>query len=127
MKITFLGFLFLAVTACATGDDKSKTALDAKSFSKKQEETKGAIVDVRTPKEFNEGHLQNAKNFNWKGSDFDKEVSSLKKSEPIFVYCRSGRRSAEAASRMRAMGFKEVYELAGGIIAWEEAGLSLIK
>ena len=82
-----------------------------------------AVIDVRTPEEYSGGHLQNALNIDWNGNSFDQQVSSLDKSKPVLVYCRSGSRSAAAASKMRAAGFKEVYELQGGIMKWTAAGL----
>jgi|JI8StandDraft_1071087.scaffolds.fasta_scaffold07600_3 thioredoxin 1 len=81
------------------------------------------LIDVRTPGEYAGGHLQNALNIDWNGDSFDQQISALDKSKPVLVYCRSGSRSAAAASRMRSAGFKEVYELLGGIMKWSSAGL----
>jgi thioredoxin len=81
------------------------------------------IIDVRTPDEFSKGHLLKAKNVDWNGNDFDKEMAKLDKSKPVFVYCLSGGRSSSAANKMRNEGFKEVYELDGGIMKWRGASL----
>ena len=78
---------------------------------------------MRTVEEFSRGHLLNAANIDWKGNDFQTQVSTLDKSKPVFVYCLSGGRSAEAVGQMRSDGFKEVYELQGGIMKWREANL----
>ncbi len=80
------------------------------------------LIDVRTPGEFAGGHLKGALNMDWDNANFDKKVSALDKTKPVFVYCLSGGRSAYAAARMRSTGFKEVYELQGGIIDWRSAG-----
>ena len=102
----------------------TNTNLSATEFSEKIKELPSApIVDVRTPQEFSKGHLQNALNYNWNGSDFQKQISTLDKSKPVFVYCLSGGRSSSAANQMRSDGFKEVYELNGGIMKWRAANL----
>jgi thioredoxin len=59
----------------------------------------------------------------WNGTDFDKQISSLDKGKPVFVYCLSGGRSTSAAYKMREVGFKEVYELDGGIMKWRRDNL----
>ncbi len=81
------------------------------------------IIDVRTPGEFAEGHLFNAMNYNWNGDSFDQQIAGLDKSKPVLVYCRSGSRSAAAATHMRELGFKEVYEMDGGFVSWRKADL----
>ncbi len=78
---------------------------------------------MRTPDEFSKGHLQNALNYDWNGDDFGKQTASLNKANPLYVYCLSGGRSSSAASKLRSEGFKEVYELDGGIMKWRGADL----
>ena len=103
---------------------KAKTKLAVSEFSEKIKEIPSApLVDVRTPDEFAKGHLQNAKNINWNGDEFDTQISQFDKSKPILVYCLSGARSGAAANKMRADGFKEVYELQGGILQWKSADM----
>lgn len=102
----------------------TNTKLSATEFSDKVKAMpSAAILDVRTPEEFSKGHLQNAKNWDWNGSEFQKQVSSLDRSKPVFVYCLSGGRSSSAASKMRSDGFQEVYELNGGLMKWRAASL----
>lgn len=100
-----------------------KTTLEVADFSSKINSTPSAIVlDVRTPGEFAAGHLPNAININVNGSDFDRQVAKLDKAKPILVYCKAGSRSATAADKMQDMGFREIYNLSGGIMKWESAG-----
>ena len=61
-------------------------------------------------------------NINWNGDQFEAEAAKYDKTKPIFVYCRVGGRSAKAADKLSQMGFKEVYNLEGGIIQWTESG-----
>lgn len=121
--LTMLTAVVLLTSACSnaqTGDTK----LDANIFADKIKQTPASIViDVRTPEEFAKGHLLNAKNFNWNGNDFQKQVAQVDKAAPVFVYCLSGGRSAAAATKMREEGFTNVYELKGGIMKWRAANL----
>jgi thioredoxin len=84
-------------------------------------------VDVRTPGEFSKGHLVNAQNIDYNGDNFKQEISKVDKTKPVYVYCLSGGRSGNAAREMRAMGYKEVYELDGGILKWRAANLPEAK
>ncbi len=76
------------------------------------------LIDVRTPGEFDEGYIKGAININYQGDSFEEEVAKLDKNKPTFVYCRSGGRSAESCNYMANAGFKELYDLDGGISAW---------
>ena len=80
------------------------------------------LVDVRTSTEFAEGHIEGAINIDVKDDAFEQKVmEKLDKKQPVAVYCRSGRRSANAADILTRSGFT-VTNLKGGIIAWEKAG-----
>jgi thioredoxin len=110
-------------TACSQEKNQS-TSLSANSFSEKIKELPDELVlDVRTPEEFAKGHLIDSKNINWKDTNFANSLGQMDKSKPVFVYCLSGIRSGLAAAKMREMGFKEVYELEGGIMKWRAANL----
>jgi thioredoxin len=115
--------------SCGNGQTQGiKTNLNPKEFAEKISTTKNPIIiDVRTEEEYSQGHLANAYNFDWYGSDFEKKVSSFNKTNPIFVYCLSGGRSSSAASRLRSLGFTDVYELHGGMMKWRAAGLPETK
>jgi thioredoxin 1 len=126
MKLRFLVGIFaisFLVFNCSDGQSK-RVNLSAMDFANKANELPTApIIDVRTPDEFSKGHLLKAKNVDWNGSDFDRQIATLDKSKPVFVYCLSGGRSSSAANKMRSEGFKEVYELDGGIMKWRGASL----
>lgn len=85
------------------------------------------LLDVRTPDEYAEGHIAGAVLVDVNESDFEeKAVAVLDASRPVALYCRSGRRSARAASLLAARGYK-VTNLKGGVIAWQDAGKALVK
>lgn len=80
-------------------------------------------LDVRTPQEFAEGHLADAQLLDYTSGEFAARLGELPTDATYVLYCRSGNRSAGAAELMRQAGFTEVYEVDGGILAWEAAGL----
>lgn len=86
-----------------------------------------ALIDVRTPEEFAEGHLDGATLIDYNAPGFAEQVAELDRSVPYFVYCRSGNRSAGAVAVMAGLGFETVYELDGGILAWEAAGNAVVR
>lgn len=122
--LIFTGMILLS-NSCSNGQSNSgNTSLSATAFSDKINQTSAAqIIDVRTPEEYGKGHLLNALNIDWYSNDFQTQMSTLDKLKPVFVYCLSGGRSSSAAAKMRADGFKEVYELSGGIMKWRAADL----
>ncbi|MEZ2415211.1 rhodanese-like domain-containing protein [Muriicola sp. E247] len=79
------------------------------------------LVDVRTPEEFEAGHLDNAININWYDTDFTEKVGVLDKEHTIYVYCKKGGRSAKAQAVLDSLGFRAV-DLTGGydVIAGSE-------
>ena len=84
--------------------------------------TEGTVLDVRTPEEWAEGIIPNAKKMNFHDDDFASQVDHLDKTKPVFVYCKRGGRSASAAEILKEKGFTKVYNLDGGISAWKDAG-----
>ncbi|HMP99785.1 MAG TPA: rhodanese-like domain-containing protein [Cyclobacteriaceae bacterium] len=101
-----------------SGATKSFEELDGIEFKTKFNSTKNAVLlDVRTPGEFQSGHIKGAKNIDFYSSDFRDKVNQLDKDKEYFLYCRSGARSASACNMMAKAGFK-VYNLDGGIGEW---------
>lgn len=82
-----------------------------------------AVIDVRTPEEFNEGHISGAININIYDEDFSEQVGALPKEKDYLVVCRGGARSSQACSIMSDLGFKSLNNLEGGMVAWIGAGL----
>ena len=83
------------------------------------------VLDVRTPEEFAEARIAGAINVDYYAADFRDQVDQLDKDVTYVLYCRSGNRSEDANRIMRELGFAEVYEVDGGIVAWNGAGLPI--
>lgn len=122
--LTFLLATIGLTTAC--GQDNFENT-DVQGFAELVADTNVVVLDVRTVEEFNEGHIKGAILIDQKQSDFiDKTKSLLPIDKKIAIYCRSGRRSANAAGRLADIGYLCV-NLKGGIIAWKDAGKPVIK
>ena len=81
------------------------------------------LIDVRTPEEYEQGHIVGAMNIDWKSDSFvDDATSMLDKSKTVAVYCKVGHRSHEAGDKLYKMGYKHIVELQGGLEAWKTAG-----
>ncbi|WP_438965356.1 rhodanese-like domain-containing protein [Flavobacterium sp.] len=115
-----LGLVILLTFSCAK-EQKGVNLVDSNGFEKQMEETTSQIVDVRTPREFSEGHIANAVNMDVTSDDFESKIENLDKEKPVMVYCKAGGRSAKAAGILKDKGFKQVYDLDGGMIGWNEA------
>jgi len=93
--------------------------IDSEEFKEGMENDPDAeLIDVRTPGEYDEAHLKGARLLNIMSPDFTSEVEKLPRDKAYYIYCRSGSRSASACQYMAGLGFKELYNLAGGIISW---------
>lgn len=112
--------------ACLAQGDKISLRLSPDSFRQQvANHLDGQLIDVRTPEEFAKGHLKNARNININDGSFATEIARLEKDKPVFVYCLGGGRSANAAEKMQRLGFNTIYDLKGGILAWEGKGFPI--
>lgn len=121
----FLIIISFIVFSCNGQNTKNSKTIDAKAFSEKIATTPNPqILDVRTPEEFSSDHIDKAVNINWLGDNFVAEAEKLDKTKPVFVYCKSGGRSQSAVQKLEELGFTNIYQLQGGILKWDAAGLS---
>ena len=113
----------LMVTACVSSPKKQTQMkeLSPDAWAELQEQTSASVIlDVRTSEEFESGYIKGALNMDIReGSDFVASIETLDKSKSYFVYCRSGARSWQACQLMSQLGFSAVYNLDGGVLAWE--------
>jgi rhodanese-related sulfurtransferase len=85
----------------------------------RQVSAEAEIIDVRSPEEYAEGHIQGARNISITGPEFMDEVGRLDREKPYALYCRSGNRSGTALQLMQQMGFTTVGHLASGLLDWQ--------
>jgi rhodanese-related sulfurtransferase len=122
---TFSAFLLFAILSCNAQTATNIKVIDPVSFKKEISTTPNAqILDVRTAEEFTVEHLQNAENVNWYSPDFSTNTNKYDTSKPVFIYCRSGKRSHLAAEKLVELGFTTIIEMEGGIINWTTKGLA---
>ncbi len=116
--ITCLLAAFGLTTGCCSQNYENA---DSEGFAELITKPDVVLLDVRTADEFKEGHIENALNIDVKQDDFMEKTKALPKDKTIAVYCRSGKRSANAADKLASEGYK-VVNLLGGIIAWKDGG-----
>ena len=107
-------FLMLA---CGRAQDKPIT-----DFSNDDLKGGAVLVDVRTPEEYDQGHLEGALNIDWFAPDFASQWEGIDKDQTIYVYCKVGGRSAKAAQKLDSLGYRHVVNLTGGYDAYLAAG-----
>lgn len=122
-KIAIIVSALLVLTGCSSA---SSTDLNAAEFQAKTQESGVITLDVRTPGEFMEGHLVNAINIDVENPSFATEIAKLDKTATYAVYCRSGRRSANAIATMKDAGFTSTFNLNAGVQEWAQAGFPLV-
>lgn len=129
--INVIGSLVIAIgilSSCNRSETDNSTLLDAAQFDNMIQTTPDKIIlDVRTPEEFAEGHIQDAVLINFKDSDFTQKINELDKSKTLLVYCASGIRSGKAYSLLKESGFKNVYLLENGLKEWNAAGKEITQ
>jgi rhodanese-related sulfurtransferase len=123
-QLSTILLLAITVASCSNGQNKTDENIaenvNVEEFAKHAETAQ--VVDVRTPGEWSEGIMEGAIMFDFYEDDFQKNLESLDKEKPVAVYCKVGGRSGQAMSKLKDLGFKEVYNLDGGMDAWKSAG-----
>ena len=129
MKIRILSVLvvLMSLTSCIKKQVEGVQVVDIAAYEQQLKQPEIQLIDVRTPEEFSEGHIENAKNINIMADDFDAEVAALDKTKPVMVYCKSGGRSAKASARLKELGFTTITDLEGGITNWNSENKPTVK
>ena len=99
--------------------------LDVSQFAKKITDKNVVVLDVRTPAEFSQGRIAKSINIDVLSDYFIADIAGLNKDAQYAIYCRSGKRSVDAATAMDEIGFSTM-NLVGGIIAWQESNNEII-
>lgn len=122
--VVILALLLRSIVASRVSGVKEVAPQEAIRLINQQD---AAVVDVRLENEFRDGHILNAVNAPLGSLDAKVKDLNRYKDKPIILNCRSGQRSAQAARILRKHGFEQVYNLAGGLMAWEKAELPLAQ
>lgn len=130
-QISTVFFMALVMVSCSNGQNKASADgsiaenVNVEEFAKHLDGAQ--VVDVRTPAEWNEGIMEGANMFNIYEPSFETNLAKLDKEKPVAVYCKVGGRSGQAMAKMKELGFKEVYNLKGGMDAWKSAKKPTVK
>ena len=120
----FFGLIFLFFLGCKNEATKIINLISPQEvYDAVYNSDEVQLVDVRTQEEFAESHIGKALNVCITDDDFKEKAAQLNKEKPVYVYCKGGGRSAHAAIILKEMGFKEIYDMQGGLINWESQGL----
>lgn len=129
--LLFIILFGLILPSCGAQQDRNITALSPQEASDLIEKHKGdsnfVILDIRTPGEYQSGHLQNAVMIDYYSKSFADEIGRLDKEKSYLVYCRSGNRSARSMDLFKKLQFQKIYHLSSGINSWNSEGLPLVK
>ncbi|HZW77012.1 MAG TPA: rhodanese-like domain-containing protein [Flavobacteriaceae bacterium] len=127
IKILLLLSLIIGFFACkeSSKSEISKVITVEEAHRALASDMEYQLIDVRTVDEFKEGHLPGAVNICVTDDNFEKQLIHLDKNKPVYLYCRSGKRSARAAEILTQKGFKEIYDVKGGIQKWQEEGFEI--
>lgn len=129
ITIVWIGFVSCGQKQNDKSTDQDSTAkislISASELNKTNDQI--LLIDVRTPEEFASGHIENSINIDYTADNFKDLIGELDTNQEVYVYCKVGGRSGRSAKILKDMGFKKVYDLKGGIIAWEKEGLHTVK
>ena len=119
-NVLMILFLVSSLAACKAQTKEVIKVVDVTAFKEGLSNKDVQLVDVRTPAEFKEGYIENAILIDFKSEDFSSKMETLDKDRPVYLYCRSGKRSGLASVILKDLGFKEIVDLEGGYLAWSK-------
>jgi len=117
LLVLWVGFGLLGLGGCekkAPSQSGVVTEVTAQTAAEVLAQGPVTVLDVRSPEEFESGHVSGAILTNFNGPDFQTQLAALDRSQPYLVYCQSGVRSRRAVELMEQMGFKKIYHLTQG-------------
>lgn len=123
LLIAVVGVMFC--TSCKNEESSEIKLVSAEEMQTIIEIEDVQLVDVRTPEEYNSGYITNSQNIDFRSPTFDNDILKLDKTKPVLLYCKSGGRSAQCASKLEKAGFVKIYDLDGGITKWKFNGFEI--
>ncbi|MCL6266956.1 rhodanese-like domain-containing protein [Flagellimonas myxillae] len=104
--------------SCQSQQETTVKKIDKATLRAEAVDKKAQLVDVRTPGEYEKGHIGNAININVNGPNFQEQILKLDKQQPIYLYCKKGARSNKAVQLAKELGFLTIYDYSGGYNDW---------
>jgi len=121
-------FFICAILFCSCVSAQTVYSVKAKDFKIVLDTQLNAqLIDVRTQKEYNKGHLKNSVLIDYFKKEFKNKLLKLDKNKPILVYCAVGGRSGRTTKILKKLGFKTIYDLEGGYKSWKKNGYPIIQ
>lgn len=128
LKLSILVLVAILGISCNTKSQSQSEAIKVLTpIEFKEKAVNQIIIDIRTPQEFSQGHIDGAVNINYYDSNFMDQIAKYDKNQPIFIYCRSGNRTSPASRKMADFGFTQIYDLEGGILYWMKNNNEIVK
>lgn len=138
LSLLALACAFAVVPVTPRGADTPKPApaataakgfkdVNAAEFDQLRKGTNVVVLDVRTRKEYDEGHIKGSVLLDFNSEDFEKEVAKLPKDKTYLVHCAAGGRSSRACKKMATLNFTNLFNLQGGFGAWQKEGKPVEK
>jgi len=124
-KVVFVLLFITMLTSCIDQRSEEVKVISAEEMQSLLEADEVQLVDVRTPEEYDFGHIDNAQNIDYFSPTFDDDIKNLDINRPVILYCKSGGRSAKCAEKMVEAGFVKIYDLDGGISKWKHKGYEI--
>lgn len=119
--------LVMVMSGCKTDINQEITLVSQEEMETFVNMEDVQLLDVRTPKEFNAGHIASAQNINFLSPSFEHDILKLDKTKPVIIYCQMGGRSAKCATKMKALGFTKILDYKGGFSKWKSLALPIVK
>lgn len=117
--------LFITLLSCKKSKEPKITVITPEEMQSFLDVENVQLIDVRSQEEFDKGHIKGAQNIDFFSPTFFEDISKLDKDKPVYLYCNSGKRSANCAEKMIEIGFVKIYDLEGGISKWKHEGLEV--
>lgn len=130
-KVLLLSFFVLVSynshAQTATGNYENITTTAAQRLiDQGSTDERFSLLDVRTESEYQASHIQGSQNLDFRSENFTQQLAALDKQKTYVVYCRSGSRSGKTLDIMKKLGFKQAYNMQGGIEQWQDQSLPLL-
>ena len=125
MMLRFAFILFLFLNSCNSSTSENIQYISSSDYILSLSDNV-KLIDVRTPSEFDSGHIQDAVNIDFFSESFQSDILSLNKDSKIILYCRTNNRSSKSADLLKNNGFKDISVIMGGVSEWVKNGNDIV-